>query len=370
MGCLSHTPMISSKTRQFITFVLMRWFGQAILAIMVCSVLECRGDNILHMADSLIVSNKVVKEGIKTYNWVEKVFNTYDTAYVAGMTNDFYLTLYSKNWLEKYRLNFRQGGHMNLSSDVMTNIGLDISWRFISVGYDENLNKFFNGYERRQRSFNLTINSALLNFNFYIQNNRLTADMNSFSTPAIVYPYSVRFNGMRTNRWGLNVCYFIKNRRYSQAAAFTYTRFQTKSAGSFFIGAAFYDNKYVFDFSTLPDEVVDNLPSVMENHTYRAHLRDYFLAGGYAFNWVLSQRLMIGVSESPLIGYRSGYVNPNTQSKFSFGNYLRLSVIYNINRFFIGGQGDLYSSYVRDRDVNLVENVITFRISVGCHFSI
>lgn len=326
-------------------------------------------EHFIEKEDSLLSNSGVGKATSKSYNWIERTFNTYDTTYVQGENDDLYLRLYSNNWLENYRFDFREkGGYMNVSSDIMTNLGISVAWKFIAVSYDENLNKFFNGYERHQRSFNLTLNSAKLNFKFYIQNNNLTADVTHFSIGDYTYPGKVSFNGSSTRRWGLNLCYFFNNSRYSQAAAFSYTRFQKKSQGSFFAGIAFYDKRYTFDFGELPQAILDRLPEELDDHVYTARIDDIFLTGGYAYNWVISEHWMLGISESPLIGYRWGKVNPIVQSKLTFSNYIQASAIYRFKRYFIGAQADLFTTFVTDRQIKLTTNVLTFQLCVGCHF--
>lgn len=340
-----------------------------LLALAVTTVMA-RADNIFAKTDSLVTNSDIVQTAVKGYNWVERTFNTYDTTYVAGENNDLYLRLFSSNWYANYRLNFHQGGFMNINSDIETSLGLSVAWKFIAVSYQQNLNKFFNRYEKEQRSFDLTLNSAILNFNFYIQNNHLASKISHFSTSSITYPTPIDFNGVNTYRWGFNLCYFFNNKKYSQSAAFSYTRFQKKSAGSFFVGLAMAKQRFTFDFGSLPADFTDNLPSSFQNNAYRANLTDFYATGGYAYNWVLSKHWMLAFSEAPLLGYRYGHINIYRQHHFCFANDLQLSAIYNFKRFFIGFQSELYSTLAHDPQVRLSETLISFQLCFGCHFGI
>ena len=319
-------------------------------------------------ADSL--GRKAWNGAVSGYNRFERIFNDYDTAYVKPVPGKFKVKLYTHNWFENYRLNFRQGGHMNLRSDIVTNIGLELSYWIFSLGYDMNLNKYYDGYERHQKKFNFGLHTALINFDVFVENNDLTALVTSFNTPQIVYPGKVRFNGVRTDRWGIEAYYFLNNHKYSQPAAFDYTRLQTRSQGSFYFGVAYRDQTYKFDFSTLPDEITGNLPDELEDYTYRAHVRNFFLIPGYGFNWVLGKNWLIAVSESPYIGILTGRVNFFNRSRVSITNLIRLGVVCNLEKFFIGVQGSLYTSRTKDPGITMWGNVIKTELSVGYRFNL
>ena len=305
---------------------------------------------------------------VKGYNWFEHIFNNYDTTYVKPVPGRFKVKLYTNNWLENYRLNFTEGGHMNLRSDIVTNIGLELSYWIVSLSYEMNLNKYYDGYERHQKRFNLGLHTALINFDVFVENNDLTALMTSFNTPVIIYPEQVRFDGVKTDRWGIEAYYFLNNRHYSQPAAFDYTRLQTRSQGSFYFGMAYRDQKYRFDFSTLPSEITGNLPEELENYTYQAHTHDFFLIPGYGFNWVLGKHWMIAISESPFIGFRTGRVNIIEKNRFNLTNLIRVGGVYNLRRFFTGLQGSLYTNLTKDPEIAMWGNILKTELSVGYRF--
>lgn len=307
---------------------------------------------------------------VKSYGWFERTFNNYDTTYVKNVPGKIKAKLFTTNWLENYRLNFREGGHLNLRSDIVTNVGVELSYWNVSLSYEMNLNKYYDGYERHQKRFNLGLHTAIVYFDVFVENNDLTALVTSFNTPSVVYPEPVRFDGVRTDRWGFELYYFLNNRKYSQPAAFDYTRIQTRSQGSFYFGIAYRDQKYTFDFSSLPDGITGNLPDELENYTYRARTHDFVLIPGYGFNWVLGKHWMIAISESPYIGYRTGHVNIVNKSRINLTNLVRVGAVYNLDKFFAGLQGSLYTNMTKDPQITNWGSIIKTELSVGFRFNL
>lgn len=307
---------------------------------------------------------------VKGYNWFERIFNDYDTTYVKPVGGKFKVKLYTNDWFENYRLNFREGGHMNFISDLMANVGVELSYWIFSLGYDMNLNKYYDGYERHQKKFNFGIHTGLINFNVFIEKNDLSAVLNSFYTPSYNYPSTFRFNGVKTDRWGIEAYYFLNNHKYSQPAAFDYTRLQARSAGSFFFGIAYRDQQYEFDFSSFPNPIIGYLPPELENYTYKAHLKNFFLIPGYGFNWVLGKHWLLAISESPFVGIRTGRVNIIQKNKFSLTNMVRIGAVYNLNKFFLGIQGALYTSRTKDPEITMWGNEIKTEVAVGYRFNL
>lgn len=302
------------------------------------------------------------------YNWFERIFNNYNPEYVASVPGKFKVKLYSHDWLETYRLNFHEGGHMNLRSDLVTNVGVELSYWIFSLAYDMNLNKYYDGFERHQKKFNFGLHTGLINFDVFIENNNLTALVTDFNTPSVDYPDAVRFNGVTTDRWGIEGYYFLNHRKYSQPAAFDYTRLQTRSAGSFYFGMAYREQTYKFDFSSLPDEITGNLPEELQDHTYRAKVHNFFLIPGYGFNWALGKHWLLAVSESPYIGFFFGRINYFNRSRVSLTNLLRIGAVYNMKKMFVGLQGSLYTSRTKDPGIAMWGNVIKTELSIGYRF--
>lgn len=320
--------------------------------------------------DSIAKWGKFAKFCVDTYYWGDRVFNTYDTAYVKGTGKKFNIKLTSQSWIDSYSLDMPEDVHMAMLSDVASNVGVHLSYLAVSVGYDMNINKFFNGYERTRKRVNFNFNCALFSADFYIQNNDLTTKIRELRTPTMKERPDIKFNGMQTDRWGLDIYYFFNNKRYSQVAAFNYTRLQIKSQGSWYLGLSYCNQKYYFDFNSLPNEIIQYLPSEFIDNTYRADTRNYAIKGGYAFNWVPRKNWLIAFSESPLIGFNTGHVNDYYRKSVAISNLLRAGVAYNYRNLFVGLQASLYTNFARGQVSTLVGNVFSAEFSVGYRFNL
>lgn len=320
-------------------------------------------------ANDYITSTRIGQMGVKSVNWYNRIFENYDTLYVMPKGTAFRVRLSTRNRMEFYRLNFHDGGFMNIRSNLASNIGIHLGYRMISFGIYENLTRTHDGKKHRRHNFEMAFNNARFSLNVFVQENTLKADITHFYRPPINY-HKARFDGLSTNRWGFEFYYFFNNRRYSQEAAFAYSRIQRKSQGSFFMGLAFYHQDYTFNFSTLPSVILENLPSELENHTYEAHTRDICITGGYAFNWAINRHWLLAFAEAPIVGYRTGRVNPLLKTSLSFSNQAKVSAIYTFGRFFAALQGTLFTSFTRDHQISLVENLMSLEASFGCHFNL
>lgn len=320
--------------------------------------------------DSIAQWGKFARFCVNTYYWGDRTFNTFDTTYVQGTGMKFKVMLTQQNWLDTYHLDFKPEGEMTMVSDIASNIGVHISYLAVSVGYDMNLNKFFNGYERSRKRVNFSFNCALFSADFYIQNNDLTTHITKFKTADLDLKPRIRFDGMKTDRWGFDIYYFFNNKRYSQAAAFSYTRRQLKSQGSWYLGLSYCNQKYNFDFNTLPLEITDPLENTIEDLIYRTDTKTYAIKGGYAYNWVPHKNWLVSISESPIIGYRTGKVNYTNKHCLAFSNILRAGVVYNLNKFFVGIQCSVYTNFARDQESTLTANVFTTDLSIGYRFNL
>lgn len=320
--------------------------------------------------DSIAQWGKFAKFCVDTYYWGDRVFNTFDTTYVKGTGKKFNIKLTSQSWLDSYSLDMNEDVHMSMVSDIASNVGIHLSYMAVSVGYDMNINKFFNGYERSRKRVNFNFNCALFSAEFYIQNNDLTTTITRFRNGDIKSRPDIKFDGMRTDRWGFDIYYFFNNKRYSQAAAFAYSRIQLKSQGTWYLGISYCNQKYNFDFKSLPSEITDHMPTSFIDLIYRADTHNYAIKGGYAYNWVPGKHWLIAVSESPLIGYRSGYVNNREKDTVSISNLLKASVAFNYRNLFIGLQANLYTNFARGQASTLVANVFSTDFCIGYRFNL
>ena len=89
--------------------------------------------------------------------------------------------------------------------------------------------------------------------------------------------------------------YVFNGRRYSQAAAYNQSVIQRHSAGSFLLGATWYQSS--FDYSD-----IRNFPFMIFGHgIYRAKVHQANLGVGYGYNWVPLRGLVINAMAMPTV---------------------------------------------------------------------
>ena len=89
---------------------------------------------------------------------------------------------------------------------------------------------------------------------------------------------------------------------------------------------------------------------------------NYILSGGYGYNWVFAPKWVLGVSESPIVGVRKGFVNSDIKKvSFSLYNRLKLSVVWNSpdHRFFFGVLGKFDVAIVNDEKTTYAGGVLS-----------
>ncbi|MDE6469201.1 MAG: DUF4421 domain-containing protein, partial [Muribaculaceae bacterium] len=158
---------------------------------------------------------------------------------------------------------------------------------------------------------------------------------------------------------------------YSEAASFNFSRIQKRSQGSFYTGFSIYTQKLDFDFMKAPEEIRNILPEDWPDYHYRVDTHNYALRLGYGYNWVFAPNWVLGVSESPIIGVRKGYV-ASWQERVSFSMYnrLKLSVVWNSGRWFFGVLGKFDVAIVNDKRTTYAGGFLSGEAVLGYRFNI
>ena len=82
----------------------------------------------LDLKDKSIRYPKFIRWAVDVYNWGDKTFNTYDTAYVVGTGKKWKLQVKQDNWLDFYHLKQPDNLRIGMASDIAPNIGASISY--------------------------------------------------------------------------------------------------------------------------------------------------------------------------------------------------------------------------------------------------
>lgn len=318
--------------------------------------------------DSIAAMGRFPRFCVNTYRWGDRFFNTYDSTYVQGSGTKFNVKIIQDNWLNHLRFSIPSDRTVELRSDPSTTMGVYLTYLALSVGYDVNVSKLFGLSGRSRQRYQFAFNCALLAVEAYWESNDVGTKVTRFGEYKDI---DEKFTGVNTKSWGLDMYYFFNHQRYSQSAAFAYSRIQRRSQGSFYAGLSMYQQRYDIDFSSLPEPMLEYLPESWENYHYRVNTHNYGFRLGYGYNWVFNRHWVLGVAESPVVGFSRGRINSaETKTNFSLYNHFKLSVVWNNRRWFAGAVGAVDSSIVSDRETLFVGSNFNVTASVGYRFNL
>ena len=307
---------------------------------------------------------------LKVYDWGDQTFNSYDKDYVVGTGKNWKLTLNSYNWMESYMMMFytnRLQDRLHIRSNVYSDLGLNLSFMAVSIGYTAKVNNWFGDESSRTN----------LNFNFTCS--RFYANLNFLSTSGgahITHFGKYRIENMNYDFDNIDhkattgeFYYFLNNKKYSQAAAYCYSKYQLKSAGSAILGFVFNSQSVNLDFSDLPKEMKDYLPNL--EPIYRFKYADYSIIAGYGHNWALSpRRWLANLTVLPSLGYRHSYSGSSEGSKdmLALNFKMRFSFVYNHKALFASLNGKFDGDLFFNKSYSFFDSTESLSLIVGCRF--
>lgn len=321
--------------------------------------------------DSIATWGKFPRFCVNTYRWGDKFFNGYDTAYVASTGYKFNAKITTESWTDGYRFELPNDKYIFMASDPSTSIGVYLTYLAVSAGYDVNISKMFGGNDLSRKRWRFGFNCMLFAAEAYYINNDVGTTIRRFGDKHDPVRYNLPFSGIDNTTWGIDAYYFFNHKRYSEAAAFNFSRIQKRSQGAFYTGFSIYTQKLNFNFSELPAELISQLPPSWKDYHYSVHTHNYALRLGYGYNWVFHPKWVLGVSESPIIGVRKGFVNSDIEKvSFSMYNRMKLSVVWNSGRWFGGATGKFDVAIVNDEKTTYAGGELSGEIVFGCRFNL
>ena len=225
--------------------------------------------------DSIATWGKFPRFCVNTYRWGCDFFNGFDTAYVSGTGYKFNAKITADSWMDGYSFVLPNKEFMFLKSDPSTSTGIYLTYLAVSVGYDINISRLFGGVDRSRQRYRFGFNCSLFTVEAYLSKNDIGTTLKRFGDRHHGDKYNLPFYGVNNSTWGIDAYYFFNHKRYSQAAAFNFSKVQERSHGSFYAGLSISTQKYDFDFSGLPDKLMHYLPETWANNTYKVSTNNY-----------------------------------------------------------------------------------------------
>lgn len=294
----------------------------------------------VNFKDSTMRYPKFVTFCYKVYKWGDKAFNSYDTAYVVPTGKNWKLTLKNQNWIDNYSGGL-DGNHAMFTSGAASNIGLYLSFMAVSVGYSLDVDRLFGAKGTSQ----------MMEFSFTCA--RFTAEAHKITNTGRMstrikldggeWKKGEKLDALRRESMGVSATYFFNNRKYARAAAYCYSKFQRRSAGSALAGFSIVN----YDFKVDTEKLTPDQAQKFE-YVGVAHMRytDYCLRGGYAHNWVLGSKFLLNVTALAGIGVKHIHstkymASGNNGALVAGGNF---ALTYNHKRYFASLQSNVNTS--------------------------
>lgn len=323
----------------------------------------------LDLKDETIQYPKFVKFCVNLYNWGDRTFNTYDSAYVVGTGKKWKLIGKIDNWIDNYDLHFPKGMPIRLLSNMSSNIGGSIAYMAASIGYMFDVDYVFGGKPVSHTKWDFNFSCALFSADLYYTRNSGSTVIRRFGDYVggkwIKYP----FYNLKAESYGIDLYYFFNNKKYSQGAAYNYSKFQRKSAGSFIAGVTISSQDVAMDFTDLNNEMIAQLPDP-SNLYYRFRYYDYCFLLGYGYNCVLGKHWLFNISALPSVGFKhctsASEEGKNEISSFNIKG--KMAFVYNHRQLFVGFAGKVDLHWYSSKRFNFFNAIEYFNFCTGVRF--
>ena len=310
---------------------------------------------------------KFVKFCYNTYVWGDRAFNSYDSAYVQGTGKNWKLILKSDNWVDSYIGHPVKDVNQVMNSNLVSNIGLSLSFMAVSIGYSLSVSNLIHG-GKLSNKVNFSFTCARFAADAYYWENNNDINVTYKIKAAGDGLHKLKQPGVSRKAMGLTAYYFFNNRRYAQAAAYCFSKYQKRSSGSWLAGFSLQHFDVSFDIEQFSEEVrayfqlQAELPRILYN--------DYCLLFGYGHNWVLDRKWLMNVTATPYLGYRYNHFHNDDllPSALSLNMRVRFGAVYNHKQFFMGFQGFADHHRYKTKNSRLVNSTIDFTALAGIRF--
>ena len=300
----------------------------------------------------------------KVYNWGDKAFNSYDSAYVVPTGKNWKLTFKNQNWIDNFG-GGNETGRAVFTSGAASNVGLYLSFMAVSVGYSLDVDRLF-GAKGTSEMMEFSFTCARFTAEFLKTTN--TGEMSTrVKYDGSGWRHGDKMKALRRKTMGVNAYYFFNNRKYARAAAYCYSKYQRRSAGSALAGFSVINYDFRVDTLALTPAQFEDFKSMGTAHV---RYTDYCLKGGYAHNWVLSRKFLLNLTG--LVGGGVKHIHSTEYMPSSNTGALNLSgnfaITFNHKRYFASLKGNVTTcmNFAEGHDFNYT--IADFTTVLGIRF--
>jgi len=267
------------------------------------------------------------------------------SGHLMAQTDTLYVKSYYTNLVPRLLSNFKiqstsfvTKSDTSFSSDYFSTgpqnfIGAEASYKWITVGYNFSFTK-----ESSAANTDLRFSTSFKPLRIYLNYTSLK-NLNYYRVTGIEEAdtvFSSWQNNIALRNVGLKVDYILNNKKCYYSSSSSQAGRQLKSQGSFIFssGVSYQD----FDLRGLSDSASFHFHDLYSSDHFKTFRADLGL--GYAYNWVLTKKLVIYLSDIPNIGFQqistSEKPAADRHSTVSITNYVRAGAIYTWKNKFIG----------------------------------
>lgn len=322
----------------------------------------------LSMQDTSVEYPPFLDFCVNVYRWADKFFNSYDNEYVVSTGHRWKARLVNDNWVDSYAFDFKKHLSMRMLGNMYSNAGAYLHYMAVSVGYSIDLNTIFGGKATDHSRFETNFNCARFNADVYYTVNKGGTYVRQFKGYNNNHLFKSAFPGLELSTFGINLYYFLNHRKYSQGAAYNFSKLQRKSAGSFIVGFTYSNLDISMDFTLLAPELKPHFN--LSSYFMKFHYFNYCALFGYGYNWVIHPKWLFNISVMPSIGVNHCYEDSidGSGNLFSLNIHARGSLTYNYKILFASIIAKINGNWYSSPQLSLFNSVQYFSANVGIRF--
>ncbi|MDE7110661.1 MAG: DUF4421 domain-containing protein [Muribaculaceae bacterium] len=308
---------------------------------------------------------------LKVYNWGDRTFNSYDPAYVRSTGKNWKISVKSDNWNQSYRYVFSLFDQNNVSvrSRVSSDLGISLNFMAVGISYTRALDELFYGKKNKRNSLDFSFTCSRFSVELLSQQTEGGAYIDRYGDYENGKFLHMPFDGLSQSQTSVTAFYFFNHNRYSQSAAYAYSKYQLRSAGSWIGGFRWAHRRIVMDFSDLPDDMKEANPDFPLINTF--NYNEYSLLGGYAHNFVLNRHFLYNITAMPCVGYRNSELHTDSRGRremISANMIGRMSLTYNNRMLFCGIVAKFNGGFILNKNFSFFNSTQYATAIVGVRF--
>ncbi len=322
----------------------------------------------LKMDDPTVEWPKFLGFCVKVYNWGDRVFSSTNPEYVVGTGKRWRTRLINDNWTDSYYIRFSNEFQSLMTGSLHMLAGASIQYMAVSYTYSLDISHLLSGSPVNYRKQEFSFNCARFSADAYYYTNGGGTYIRNFGKYKNHRPIKEPFPGVTMKSKGIEAYYFINGYKYSQAAAYSFSKIQKKSHGCFMVGFAYCNQDIAFDFEKLPDPLKPYV--TFEKSNYRFHYNDFNLLFGYGYNCVIGKHWLYNITVIPGAGFNNCYEDSADGSSklMSISGRAMTSFTYNNGNWFAGLQAKARGNWYHSEQATLFNSVESVVLSGGFRF--